>query len=288
MLHLTKRLLRHVQHLRAVPAPPVQQVPNSNQQRQYYGPPVCFKCGIQGHIQSQCPQTRVQTTAGVMCANRGSYWDQDGEHAPYDHDFYLRVILADRPVDCLLDTGSEVCLVPDSMIHPSCVKRTGRTLKAANGTPIPITGQVKLRLSIGGCSTCIEALVSPHVIEPMLGIDFLVKNQVVWDFARSTVTINGVTHVLRSRVNKLRWCRRVVLQDDTIVPVRLETVLSDKLHLDVVPDTLIPTRRWLEVDSVTLRWRELHNSQKFVAHLDKLKKYYGDTPSSWLSSDAAK
>ena len=144
---------------------------------------------------------------------------------------------------------------------------------------------MKLRLSIGGFSTCIEALVSPHVAEPMLGIDFLVKNQVVWDFARSTITINGVSHVLRSRVNKLRWCKRVVVQEDTIVPVRSETVLSDKLHLDAVPDSLITTSRWLEVDNVTLRWRKL---QKFVAHLDKLKKYYGDTPNSWLSLDAAK
>jgi len=168
------------------------------------------------------------------------------------------------------------------------VKRTGQTLKAANGTPIPITGQVKLRLSLGGFSTCIEALVSPHVIEPMLGIDFLVKNQVVWDFAQSTITINGISHVLRSRVNKLRWCRRVVVQEDTIVPARSETVLSNKMHLGVVPDSLMSTSRWLEVDDVTLYWREIQKSQKFVAHLDKLKKYYGDTPSSWLSSDAAK
>ena len=125
---------------------------------------------------------------------------------------------------------------------------------------IPITGQVKLRLSIGGFSTCIDALVSPHVVEPMLGIDFLVKNQVVWDFARSTITINGATHVLRSRVNKLRWCRRVVLQEDTIVPARSETVLSNKLHLDVIPDMLIPTSEWLEVNNVGERFISHRNS----------------------------
>ena len=135
-------------------------------------------------------------------------------------------------------------------------------------------------------STCIDALVSPHVVEPMLGIDFLVKNQVVWDFARSTITINGATHVLRSRINKLRWCRHVVLQEHTIVPARSETVLSNKLHIDVVPDTLISRSEWLEVNNVTPPCREICKSQKFVAHLDKLKKYYGDTPNSWLSSDA--
>ena len=148
---------------------------------------------------------------------------------PFDHDYYLRATLACRTVDCLLDTGSEVCLVPDSLIHSNCIKKTGRSLKAANGTPIPIIGEVKLPLSIGNFSTTIMALVSQHVSEPMLGIDFLVKNQVVWDFAKSTVTIDGVSHLLRSRENRDHWCRRVVVQETNIVPARSETVLIAKV-----------------------------------------------------------
>jgi len=332
--------LRHIQHLRAVPAPPVQQSFNNNQPYQYSKGPVCYKCGVQGHMSRECPQLRTQTSAGVVCANRGSYWDQEGRHEPYDHDYYLRVTLANRTVDCLLDTGSEVCLIPDSMVHSNCIKRTGRTLKAANGTPIPIIGEIKLSLSIGGFSTNITALVSPHVIEPMLGIDFLVKNQVVWDFAKSTVTIHGISHVLRSRVNKLQWCRRVVVQENTIVPARSETVLSAKMQFSGVPDSLVATNWYLEVDdesdrrkkyydirvkpqqfdvgdwvlyhyprrfkSRSQKWQKAYigpflivemlepsncwlqksqKSQKFVAHIDKLKKYYGDTPNSWLPSN---
>ena len=78
----------------------------------------------------------------------------------------------------------------------------------------------------------------------------------------------------------------MVLREDTIVPARSETVLSNKLHIDVVPDMLIPKSEWLEVNRVTPPWRKIYKSQKCVAHLDKLKKYYGDTPDSWLSSDA--
>jgi len=70
------------------------------------------------------------------------------------------------------------------------------------------------------------------------------------------------------------------------VPARSETVLSNKLHIDEVPDTLIPASEWLVVNEVTPLWREIYKTQKCVAHLDKLKKYYGDTPNSWLSSDA--
>jgi len=42
---------------------------------------------------------------------------------------------------------------------------------------------------------------------------------------------------------------------------------------------LEPSNCWLQ---------KSQKSQTFVAHLDKLKKYYGDTPNSWLSFDAAK
>ena len=190
--------LRHSEHLCAVPAPPSQQSSNNNQPRQYGRPPTCYKCGVQGHMARECPQCRTQSSAGVVCVNHGSCWDQSGKFVPCDHDYYLRATLACRTVDCLLDTvGSEVCLVPDSLVHSNCIKRTRRTLKAANGTPIPILGEVRLSLSIGNFTTTIVALVSQHVIEPMLGIDFLVKNQVVWDFAKSTVTIHGISHVLR-------------------------------------------------------------------------------------------
>jgi len=225
--------LRHIEHLCAVPAPPSQQPSNSNQPHQYDRPPTCYKCGTQGHMARECPQLRTQSNAGVVCVNHGSCWDQSGKYIPCHHDYYLRATLACRTVDCLLDTGSEVCLVPDSLVHSNCIKSTGRTLKAANGTSIPILGEMRLPLSIGNFSTTIVALVSPRVIEPMLGIDFLVKNQVVWDFAKSTVTIHGISHVLRSRENKLHYigvdmwlCRGTLLcQQDQRLFFRLKCSL---------------------------------------------------------------
>jgi len=158
---------------------------------------------------------------------------------PCDHEYYLRVTLACKTVDCLLDTGSQVCLVPESLIHQNCVKKTKRLLKATNGTPIPIVGEVKLPLAIGDFSTTIVALVSQHVKEPMLGIDFLVKNQVVWDFAKSTVMIHGVSHLLRSKQCKHRWCRRVVVQKPTTIPARSEKIVSTKVQFRKIPDETV-------------------------------------------------
>ena len=60
-----------------------------------------------------------------------------------------------------------------------------RTLKAANGSAIPILGEVTLPISIGKFATRVTGLVSQHVSEPMLGIDFLVENKAKWDFEQS-------------------------------------------------------------------------------------------------------
>jgi len=103
----------------------------------------------------------------------------------------------------------------------------------------------------------------------MLGIDFLVENQVVWDFAKSTVTMHGISHVLRSRVNKLRWCRRVVVQENTIVPARSETVLSAKVQFRKLPDTcedddwytgLVEMRNGMQISRTLIpsnRWKDI-------------------------------
>jgi len=44
----------------------------------------------------------------------------------------------------------------------------------------------------------------------------------------------------------------------------------------LIVEMLEPSNCWLQ---------KSQKSQKFVAHIDKLKKYYGDTPNSWLPSN---
>jgi len=74
------------------------------------------------------------------------------------------------------------------------------------------------------------------VCEPMLGIDFMVKSEVIWDFGKSTFVIANTAHILRSRSDKHRWCRRVVLQEGVSVPARFETILPTKVQFRKLPN----------------------------------------------------
>jgi len=99
-----------------------------------------------------------------------------------NHEAYLRVAIGSQVYDCLLDTGSGVSLFPEHVIGSAVVKTTNRTLKAANGSEIPILGEVNLTLEIGSYSTQVLGLVSDRIPEPVLGLDFLSENVLDWDF----------------------------------------------------------------------------------------------------------
>jgi len=122
----------------------------------------------------------------------------------------------------LLDTGSEASLLPASIVDPASIIRTTQTLKAANGTIIPVLGKVTMKMKIGEIETRVSGLVSEHIIEVMLGIDWLTTNGVVWDFDGSRISVGGRICRLYARSGDSKWCRRVALQADTVVPPRSE------------------------------------------------------------------
>ena len=114
---------------------------------------------------------------------------------------YLRAVVGTTECDCLLDTGSEASLLPAAMVDPSVIVRTSQTLKAANGTIIPILGEASVKMKIGLFETTISGLVSEHISEVMLGIDWLTSNGVIWEFERSRWKIlTPVCEIWRYRV----------------------------------------------------------------------------------------
>jgi len=67
----------------------------------------------------------------------------------------------------------------------------------------------------------VTGLVSDHVAEIIIGIDFLRDHSAVWNFRSGEVNIDGYNHQLHSK-DRPAWCRRVALQDDCVIPARTE------------------------------------------------------------------
>ena len=67
---------------------------------------------------------------------------------------------------CLLDSGSDVTLIPSSFIPGCKVFRTTERVLAANGTPIRIAGEVNIEVAVKGHLVRISGLSTDHIWEP--------------------------------------------------------------------------------------------------------------------------
>ena len=69
------------------------------------------------------------------------------------------------------------------------IEPTLHTLKATNGTPIPVEGDVKVTFRIGTQERSIHAVVTKAVHEMILGIDFLIEADVDWRFSQGRMKL---------------------------------------------------------------------------------------------------
>jgi hypothetical protein len=192
----------------------------------------CYNCGQSDHIARFCPlnNPRPQTSEiapPVPAAPAANY------HVKGARSAYLAVKIQGLKRWCLLDTGSEVSVVPASFVSPNIIKPSNQTLNAANGTTIPILGEAELQLTIMTVTVSVHCLVSEHVSEILLGLSFLEENACLWDFPRRIITIKGMETNLVAH-KPTGSIRRVILQEETVLPPRCETtILAKTIYSDL-------------------------------------------------------
>jgi len=95
-----------------------------------------------------------------------------------------------------LDTGSEATILPASAVNLALIKPTLHSLTAANGTEI---GEIVLPMQIGRYHTTIKGLVSEHINEIMIGVDWMTTNQLTWKFGGKRIHVAGHRFDLKSK-----------------------------------------------------------------------------------------
>ena len=90
-----------------------------------------------------------------------------------------------KKIACLLDSGCETSVVGRQLIPDAALKPTEHRLFAANGTAIPLVGQVTLNFTVDGGQCTADLAVTEAIDEMVLGVDWLTQNRCRWDFGQS-------------------------------------------------------------------------------------------------------
>ena len=106
-----------------------------------------------------------------------------------------------------MDTGSESTPFLYSIVDKSAIQDTTEKITAANHTEIPILGKIVLPIQIGEFKSTIRGLVSDHVAEIMMGMDWLSANDISWKFGEKQIRIRGKKHDISGNSRGERWCR---------------------------------------------------------------------------------
>ena len=198
----------------------------------------CFQCGKEGHMKFRCPENRINNrnryahnsnveerreTSNVKVEETNS-----AVVKKIGRTLYAETSILGKSLNCLIDTGSEVNIIPEKHTVGIDVTTSGKTLEAANGTTIGVVGEVDLEVSIAGRNIMSRFIVWDQVDEVILGVDWLQSNDCSIQFSRYLMKIGEVAIPLLKKCTKYR-CNRIILQEEVIIPGESEMNVMGKM-----------------------------------------------------------
>jgi len=140
-----------------------------------------------------------------------------------------------------LGTGSEKCVLPARIIDAVSLKPADCRLFAANGTTINVIGEKTLDVHVGDVTIPTRFVVSSNVTEPMLGVNWLRANKIIWDFAKDLLIVNGEVFdmILEEKSQELkrrRWlqARSDEIKNEGVNEIAKRIKLDEKSELEVI------------------------------------------------------
>ena len=191
----------------------------------------CFNCGKPGHFSRDCRKPRFQAyqpgrgtqvpqpSGDTGTRGGGPPGNLSGLTSPSKirREAYWDVKLGGRNLLALLDSGCEQSVIGRNLIRKVPLEPTEEKLSTADGTDLPLLGETVVNFSIAGFSTSCRVVVTEAITDLILGIEWLQRNQCVWDFGSNSFTIKGHHGRLKCRRTK-RLLRRILVDDEVVIP----------------------------------------------------------------------
>jgi len=200
----------------------------------------CYNCGRPGHIARNCRQRRNH-----QWQNTGAEEEPPNEPAepPVTNNttrvrpvgdmknaVYVRCTINGRSTLGLVDTGSEVSLVPLSIVQGVPLQPTQRVLLAANATGINVMGELSIPVKMTrGFEVETKFLVSDQITDTMFGMDWLRQHRCRISFGTGALFI-GKRRFQFVKGDGGIWCRRITVADGVTLPPRSQCEVSCNLQ----------------------------------------------------------
>lgn len=121
----------------------------------------------------------------------------------------------------LVDTGSELSLIPTSLVRSGDMTQSQQMLKAENGTSVKVLGETLVESEISGVTFRIHCLVAEQLSEMILGLNWLEQKKATWNFVQRGIQLQGQMFSLYSLLLTAK-CRKVAKAYDVKVPSMCE------------------------------------------------------------------
>jgi len=133
-----------------------------------------------------------------------------------EHPVYIWARIGRKEAVCLVDTGSEKCVITRKIIDEATMEPAGCRLFAANGTTVNVMGEIVLNVHVGNLTIPTRFVVSDSVTETMFGVNWLWRNKIVWDFAKDLLIINREIFNMVPESDEQASYRKMLLEEQEL------------------------------------------------------------------------
>ena len=140
----------------------------------------CYYCLEKGHFIINCPKRPSQTaTSNDDFQLKTSHTaNSRGIDTSLSKEAYIELHLGGKKYRCLLENGSDVTLLPASIVYGLPLRPSTTEFRAVNETKIPILGEATVNAKLSGKKIQFTGLDTEYVDELLLGLAWLREQNV--------------------------------------------------------------------------------------------------------------